>query len=186
MTMACSVVTALAGTATEPVFHPVSAGIYPDNMTVVIRLTDGDATLDNYEVAAFVDGECRATTWADEDDGLYYLLVAGEGSGQPMEIRGAINGEVKTLFTTLTYSSDGNVGYPWEPFVIDVKDASMTYTPGDVNDDGKVYAADVVCVTNHIMGKENTTFIEAAADMNDDGKVDIADIICIVNKAVSP
>ena len=185
MTMACSVVTALAGTATESIFHPVSSGIYPDNMTMVIRLTDGDAALDNYEVAAFVDGECRGATWADEDDGLYYLIIAGEGSGQPMEIRGAVDGEVMVLCSTLTYSSDGNMGTPWEPFVIDVRNADTAYTPGDVNGDGIVNAADIVEVVNYIMGNPSDKFNKRGADVNEDGNVNAADIVRITTMILS-
>ena len=38
--------------------------------------------------------------------------------------------------------------------------------PGDVNGDGDVDIADAVCIVNHVVGKPNTTFIEAAADAN--------------------
>ena len=82
--------------------------------------------LDTCEVAAYIGGECRGATRAD--DGLYYLLVAGEGSGQPMEIRAAIGGEILTLCTTLTYTSDGSIGTPWEPLVIDINNPSGIQT----------------------------------------------------------
>jgi hypothetical protein len=172
MTMACSMVTALAWTTPESIFHPVSAGTYSDNMTMVIRLMDGDAVLDNYEVAAFIDGECRGATWAHEDDGLYYLVIAGEGSGQPLEIRGAVDGEVMTLCTTLTYSSDGNVGTPWEPFVIDVND-----TPRDINGDGVVNIADVVVLSNAIIAG----LTDSKYDINNDGRVDANDVTALVD-----
>jgi hypothetical protein len=77
------------------------------------------------EVAVFIDDECRAAAVADDVDDLqqlplYYLLVPGQGSGQPIELRVAIGSEVLTLATTLTYSSDASIGTPWEPFVIDI------------------------------------------------------------------
>ena len=44
--------------------------------------------------------------------------------------------------------------------------------------------ADALCVVNHVVGKPNTTFIEAAADANGDGDIDIADAVHIVNYVV--
>ena len=55
---------------------------------------------------------------------------------------------------------------------------------GDVNDDGDVDIADAVCIVNHIVGKPNTTFVEAVADANGDGDIDIADAVHIVNLVV--
>ena len=98
-------------------------------MAIVILLTDNGEPIADAEVAAFVDGECRGAAFADEVEEellspLYYLLVAGEGSGQPMEIRANINGTIMTVCNTLTYTSDGSIGTPWEPFVIDINDPS--------------------------------------------------------------
>ena len=55
---------------------------------------------------------------------------------------------------------------------------------GDVNGDGDVDIADAVCIVNHVVGKANTTFMEAAADANGDGDIDIADAVHIVNYVV--
>ena len=103
-------------------FSPVEPSDYPDNMALVIMLTDGDEPVADAEIAAFIDGECRGTAFADE--GLYYLLVAGEGSGQPIEIKADIDGTVSTICTALTYASDSSIGTPWEPFVIDLSTAT--------------------------------------------------------------
>ncbi len=115
------------------VFSPVEPTDYPDNMTMVILLTNDGQPVSDAEVAAFVNGECRGAATATVDDSgeeelqhpLYYLLIAGEGSGQAMELRAAINGNIRVLSvgdgqSPLTYSSDGNLGTPWEPFVVDL------------------------------------------------------------------
>ena len=110
------------------IFKPVSPTIYPDNMSMVIMLTKDGQPVSDGEVAAFIDGECRGTAFASNAESkLYYLLIAGEGDGQPMEIRAAFvdnasqrNDAQITLSTTLTYSSDGSIGTPWAPFVIDI------------------------------------------------------------------
>jgi hypothetical protein len=103
-------------------FEPVDPTTYPDNMTMVIRLVDGQEPVDSAEVAAFIDDECRGATRAD--DGLYYLIIAGDGSGQALDIRTCINGEILTIDRNLTYTSDSNIGTPWEPYVIDIKNAT--------------------------------------------------------------
>ena len=62
--------------------------------------------------------------------------------------------------------------------------AAMIQQKGDVNGDGDVDIADAVCIVNYVVGKPNTTFIEAAADANGDGDIDIADAVHIVNYVV--
>ncbi len=97
-------------------FTPVSGFDYPDNMTMVIQLRDGDDIVDQAEVAAFIDGECRGTSTAI--DGLYYLIIAGEGSSKTIEIRAYIDGETYMLDDSQLFSSDSNIGLPWEPYII--------------------------------------------------------------------
>ena len=109
----------LSSTTSNGVFTPVDPTSYPDNMSMVIQLMEGGEAVTTAEVAAFVAGECRGSAFAT--DGLYYLLITGEGSGQPMEIRACINdGSILTVCDALTFSSDANIGTPWEPFLIEV------------------------------------------------------------------
>jgi len=76
--------------------------------------------------------------------------------------------------TTYTYDALGNrLSRTFKAYKVIV-------TPGDANNDGKVDAADIVEITNYIMGKASEKFTFKAADVNEDGKVDIADIIMIV------
>ena len=90
---------------------------YPNNMTMTIRLMDGEAVVDTCEIAAYIDGECRGAVRAHTDS-LYYLVIAGDGAGQPMELRTVINGEERVIDKTLTFVSDNHLGTPWEPYVI--------------------------------------------------------------------
>ena len=115
----------VAATSTAPsVFSPVNPNAYPDNMTMVVLLTNGGTPVADAEIGAFVNGECRGAAVATTNGELplYYLLIAGEGSGQPIELRAYIGGSTVTLSTDLTYSSDGNIGTPWEPYVIDISE----------------------------------------------------------------
>ncbi len=97
-----------------------TVGNYPDNMSMVIALKDGEQSVDTCEVAAYIGGECRGATRAN--GGLYYLIIAGEGSGQPLELLTCINGEMVVIDNTQTYISDVNIGTPWNPYVIDLSE----------------------------------------------------------------
>ena len=97
-----------------------TVGNFPDNMSMVIALKDGEQSVDTCEVAAYIGGDCRGATRAN--GGLYYLIIAGEGSGQPLELRTCINGEMVVIDNTQTYISDVNIGTPWNPYVIDLSE----------------------------------------------------------------
>ncbi|MBQ3997833.1 MAG: hypothetical protein II644_00685 [Paludibacteraceae bacterium] len=103
-------------------FEPVDKHNYPSNMTMTIRLMDGDAIVDTCEIAAFVGDECRGAVRADAE-GLYYLVIAGEGAGQAMEIKTVLDGEIVTIDNSLTFVSDNHVGTPWEPYIIQLNPA---------------------------------------------------------------
>ncbi len=96
--------------------------VYPSNMTMTIRLMDGEAVVDTCEIAAYIGGECRGAVRAHTDS-LYYLVIAGDGAGQPMELRTVINGEERVIDKTLTFVSDNHIGTPWEPYVIQLNAA---------------------------------------------------------------
>ena len=102
------------------IFKPVALGLYPSNMTMAIRLMDGTAQVDTAEVAAFIGDECRGATRAS-DNGLYYLVISGDGAGQSMVLRTCLNGKVIDIDNTQTYVSDANIGTSWAPYVIDLK-----------------------------------------------------------------
>ena len=113
-----------------------TVGNYPDNMSMVIALKDGEQSVDTCEVAAYIGGECRGATRAN--GGLYYLIIAGEGNGQPLELRTCIHGEMVVIDNTQTYISDVNIGTPWNPYVIDlskVLTGISTIAADDADDD---------------------------------------------------
>jgi hypothetical protein len=121
------------------VFSPVDQGDYPDNMTMVIKLVYGDAAVDTAEVAAFIGDECRGAIRANEQ-GLYYLVIAGEGSGQPVELRTCFDNRQLVIDRSLTFTSDANVGDPWQPYVIDLyKIVGITDVTAPAAEDGIWY-----------------------------------------------
>ena len=90
---------------------------------MVIELKNGTVTVDTAEVAAFIGDECRGAARA-ESDGLYYLMIAGEGSGQVIDLRTCIDGQIVSIDKSNTFSSDANIGDPWEPYVINIAEAT--------------------------------------------------------------
>ena len=60
--------------------------------------------------------------------------------------------------------------------------SSTVGTIGDVNNDGKCDAKDIIAISQWIMGKYSGEFNEETADVNGDGKINIADIIAIMQK----
>ena len=109
------------------IFTPTDPENYPDNMSMVIKLVRSGEPVTDAELGAFIDDECRAAAVASETSGLYYLLIAGEGHGKEMQIRAAINGNVTTICTSVPFSTDAIIGTPWEPFIIDLDEASGIY-----------------------------------------------------------
>ena len=102
------------------IFHPVDRGLYPSNMTMAVRLLGIDGSpVDTCEVAAFVDDECRGASRASSN-GLYYLVISGDGAGQPMTLRTCIDGKIIDIDNSLMYVSDDNIGTSWDPYVIDL------------------------------------------------------------------
>ncbi len=55
----------------------------------------------------------------------------------------------------------------------------LTYTPGDVNDDGEVTTTDVAYLRRFIAGGYNVTINELAGDVNNDGMLTTTDVVYI-------
>ena len=103
-------------------------------------LRDGDAVVDTAEVAAFIGDECRGATRAS-DNGLYYLVISGDGAGQSMTLCTCIDGDIIGIDNTQTFVSDANIGTSWEPYVIDLKNlpSGIHTVSVDDADDGDWY-----------------------------------------------
>lgn len=58
------------------------------------------------------------------------------------------------------------------------------YAQGDVNEDGRISTADLVCVANHILHFPNDFFNPSLADLNGDGQITVADLQLLVRRIV--
>lgn len=162
------------------IFNPVSPYLYSENMTMVIQLKNGEQVLDTCEVAAFVDGECRAASRAEK--GLYYLVIVGESGDQTVEICTCLNNKIVTIDNSIVYESDQNIGTPWAPYVIDVSKVLSGKIKGDVNGDGAVDVADIASIIDVMAGATVPgASASDAADVNEDGTVDVADIASVID-----
>ena len=112
-------------------FTPVNSGLYPDNMSVVVQMLCNGEPVDSLELAAFIDGECRAV--AQADGGLYYLMVQGEGTGQNVQLCTFYKNRNFVVDEGLSFRPDTNIGLPWEPYTVDIA-AIVTGTDIVVND----------------------------------------------------
>lgn len=114
-------------------FTPKNSNIYPDNMSIVVKLVYDAQAVDTAEVAAFINDECRAT--AKATNGLYYLMVHGEDGDGSIELRTIFNDKEIVIDRSLIFESDTNVGLPWNPYVIDLGNASGIWTIDSDNAD---------------------------------------------------
>ena len=116
----------------------------------------------------------------EDYDAVSFVFSTGSGSPQTVDVSNVTTD--KFFEISNTKNSDGKY------LVNDVTSQYQTdILLGDVNDDGKVDANDIVDVMNYMMGKPTPTgiFNVEAADMNKDGVINFADIIQIVNKVLS-
>jgi hypothetical protein len=136
----------------------------------------------DYEIGAFVGDECRGVAEVATQDGytwLYLRIRSNVASGETVNFRVYEKSTQKTYRVTesIDFNYDDLVGMPSDPQLLSLK----KYTLGDVNDDGKINARDVVHVVNKIIGKDSQNVIEEAMDMNGDGKINARDVVLIVN-----
>lgn len=107
-------------TASDNLFRP-EAGDYADNMTLTAVVDFGGTELrsEDYEVAAFCNGECRGsaklTYFAPTDSYITFLTLYGN-DGDELEFV-LTDGDMTTLSgSTLLFATDGRIGTLSEPY----------------------------------------------------------------------
>ena len=81
---------------------------------------------------------------------------------------------------TITFSTDGIVGYPSVPQIFDVSADNVLL--GDADGDGRITINDAVLTISATFGTDPVGFVRVAADMDGDGRVTINDAILIINQ----
>lgn len=88
-------------------------------------------------------------------------------------------GEYEIKLTNISLSNTASVDLP----VADCKGTVTLkrYTPGDVNNDGKISVADVTAGISFVLGNESPSFIREAADMDANDEVKVNDVTAIIS-----
>lgn len=153
---------------------------YQYDMTVYAKMSMDGEQIENweaYEVAAFVNGECRGVAVVQERNGMKWLhlrIRSNSSEGETITFR-AYNKSTDKIIRfkeTILFESQGLVGLPSDP----VELTSKSYTLGDVNDDGKINITDVTAILAYMAGTAPSYFNDAAADVNTDGRINISDV----------
>ena len=159
---------------------------YQHQMSVYAKLvTDGNDVTDysNYEVAAFVGEECRGFATVNSQGGytwLWMFVRSNSASGETVSFKvyDKTTKEEFKIAETIDFVADGQIGQASSPTTFTI----VKYTPGDVNNDGKINSKDLMLVIKKILKQDlpNGT-IEDAMDMNGDGKYNSKDLQLIIN-----
>ena len=102
--------------ATEKHLFSSNPKLYGSNMTMVAKLEVDGTPAANYQVGAFVDGECRG--WLKSNaEGLVYLTISGDTDQQQISYRAynPANGRVLAVHESDSYVANGKVGTCDEP-----------------------------------------------------------------------
>ena len=87
---------------------------------------------------------------------------------------------VHTIFSSQRYrlTACGQRSYPPPGTIVQ---PPPSFTPGDVNDDGRINSMDILLIARYIAGHDLSalTFIREAADVNGDGQINIFDVLLL-------
>lgn len=116
-------------------YNPVDNHLYPDNMNIIAVVKMDGTLIENAELGAFVNGECRGAT--ECDNGYYFLTILGSSADDidnRVEIRVCVEGE-EYAATSLSFASDAIYGTLENPYVIDLDATAITTVEGYAGDD---------------------------------------------------
>ena len=88
-------------------------------------------------------------------------------------------GDYPIILKEIALSDNNSQGY--ETAYVKSTLTISSYTPGDVDGNGKINVVDFTAIANHILGKTPAGFIEKAADVSGDGKVNVVDLTAVAN-----
>ena len=88
-------------------------------------------------------------------------------------------GDYPIILREIALSDNNSQGY--ETAYVKSTLTISSYTPGDVDGNGKINVVDFTAIANHILGKTPAGFIEKAADVSGDGKINVVDLTAVAN-----
>jgi hypothetical protein len=117
-------------------FTPADDSQFPDNMSVLAVVKKDGVNIDNAEVGAFINGECRGAVSCNR--GYYFLTIlgsTGEDDGKDITIKVYVDGEEYVVPNNLKFFSDRFYGSLDNPYVIDVTATGIRVIDSDAVDD---------------------------------------------------
>lgn len=117
-------------------YEPGDDHQFPDNMNIIAVVQKDGEQLENAEVAAFINGECRGAVHFK--DGYYFLTVMGSAAddvNNVVELRVFVDGEEYVVDTKQTFISDAVLGSLDEPYVLDLNATDIRLLNIDDDDD---------------------------------------------------
>lgn len=158
---------------------------YKYDMTVYAKVVyEGAEVSDysNYEIGAFVGNECRGVGDVQTKDSytwVYLRVRSNQASGEKLIFKLYDKSTGRTCVIkpsqVIAFSSQGMIGKPSSPVTLE----KPSYTLGDVNEDGIIDVADIVCVHQITAGGSTVGYNQLAADANADGIINVADVVRI-------
>lgn len=88
-------------------------------------------------------------------------------------------GDYPIILKEIALSDNNSQGY--ETSYVKSTLTISSYTPGDVDGNGKINVVDFTAIANYILGKTPAGFIEKAADVDGNGKVNVVDLTAVAN-----
>lgn len=165
---------------------------YQYDMTVYAQILNNGVSQTDYtnlEFAAFVGDECRGLGEVNSIilQGITYNWICirvrsnvPTGETVSFKMYDKISQKEIEFKEHIGFISQELVGVPSEPQSLRM----TTFTPGDVNNDGKILLNDATMIINHVIGKSQTNFNAEAADFNGDGRILLNDATMIINNII--
>ena len=120
----------------------------------------------------FLCGSQYEETFTGNDGEVFTLKVS---VAEDME-----DGDYPLLMKNIKLS-ENNISNYYEVELVKTTLSVSSYTPGDINADGKIDVSDYIGVANHILGHTPEGFVMRAGDVDDSGAIDVSDYLGIGN-----
>jgi hypothetical protein len=121
-------------------FTPKDDSLFPDNMSVLAVVKKDGVNIEDAELGAFINGECRGAV--SSNSGYYFLTIMGsteEDNGKEIIIKAYVDSEEFVLDKSLRFFSDRFYGSLDNPYVFDIITTGIRVMDSDAvdNDDAE-------------------------------------------------
>lgn len=153
---------------------------YDENKAILTGVENGTAlSYMEFTTPKALGSGCQLPWDAQEVDAE--SLVDGVIATLTFQILETVN-ENTSINICLSYDAGAIIDENMNPLSITLENGKIqviSYTPGDVNEDGLINSTDVVYLRRYVAGGYGVTINEAAADVNDDGLINTTDAVYI-------